>query len=267
MSLSINGKTIKSLTKDGKEIVKIEKVEDGKILYEKESNNNYVVATVTGNNARLGRSNLWLGTTGDVIIDWGDGTSDIVNNPTQSLSHTYSDGEQSHNITFVGIVTSLDNGCFENCTNLTSVVISNSVTSLGSACFNGCTGLTSLMIPNSVVTLGSYCFYRCTSLPSVVIPNSVVSLGTYCFLYCSSLIDYQLHWTGNNIIAYNSNKIPNNTNSTFTIPVGETANYVAKGYPSDKLVEREPELIEEGPELILISSLYKKMILLLLPLL
>lgn len=238
MSLSINGKTIKSLMKDGKEIVKVERVEDGKILYEKESNNNYVVATVTGNNVRLGRSNLWLGTTGDVIIDWGDGTSDTVNNPTQNLSHTYSDGKQSHNIIFVGTVTSLEDGCFENCTNLTSVIIPNSVTSLGSACFNGCTGLTSVIIPNSVVTLRSYCFYRCNNLTSLVIPDSVVTLGSYCFLNCTNLIDYQLYWTGNNIITYNSNKMPNNTNSTFTIPAGETANYVAKGYPSNKLVER-----------------------------
>lgn len=38
MSLSINNKTIKSIVKDGKEIVKVERVTDGKILYEKENN-------------------------------------------------------------------------------------------------------------------------------------------------------------------------------------------------------------------------------------
>ena len=193
MNWSINGKTVKSLMKDGKEIVKVERVEDGKILYEKESNNNYVVATVTGNRITLGQGNYqWLESVGNVVIDWGDGTSDIVNNPTTPLSHTCNDGLSNHDITFIGEVTSLGIGCFMHCTGLTSVTI----------------------------------------------PNSVTSLGNYCFMSCNSLIDYQLYWTGNNIITYDSNKMPNNTNTVFTIPNGETANYVAKGYPSSKLTER-----------------------------
>ena len=238
MNWSINGKTVKSLMKDGKEIVKVERVEDGKILYEKESNNNYVVATVTGNRITLGQGNYqWLESVGNVVIDWGDGTSDIVNNPTTPLSHTCNDGLSNHDITFIGEVTSLGSGCFMHCTGLTSVTIPNSVTNLGQACFSG-SGLTSITIPNSVTSLEFACFMNCTGLTSVTIPNSVTSLGNYCFMSCNSLIDYQLYWTGNNIITYDSNKMPNNTNTVFTIPNGETANYVAKGYPSSKLTER-----------------------------
>ena len=35
-------------------------------------------------------------------------------------------------------VTYLGNGCFKNCTSLTSINIPSSVTSLGAGCFNGC---------------------------------------------------------------------------------------------------------------------------------
>lgn len=203
-----------------------------------------MVAEFTGNSITLGyRTVQWLKSVGDVVINWGDGSYDTVNNPTTSLSHIYTDGEQSHSIVFLGTVTSLGDYCFYKCTGLTSITIPSSVTSLGYSCFWDCTSLTSVVIPNSVTSLEYACFYRCTSLTSITIPNLVTSLGKYCFADCNSLIDYQLYWTGNNIIAYKSNQMPNNTNSTFTIPVGETANYVAKDYPSNKLVEREPELI------------------------
>ena len=214
-SWSINNKTVKSLMKDGKEIIKIERVEDGKILYEKESNN-YVVATVTGNSIILGESqHHWLLSTDDVVIDWGDGLTDTVNNPTTSLTHDYTDGVNNHDITFMGEVISLGDGCFGSCAVLTSVTIPDSVTSLGDDCFKYCFGLT-----------------------SVTIPDSVTSIGMNCFAGCHVLVDYQLYWTGNNIITYNRMYMANNTNTVFTIPNGETANYISKGYPSNKLVER-----------------------------
>ena len=59
------------------------------------------------------------------------------------------------------------------------------------------------------------------------------------FVICNSLIDYQLYWAGNDIITYNSSKMPDNTNTIFTIPYGQTSNYTAKNYPSSKLVERD----------------------------
>ena len=225
-----------------------------------------LVATVTSDSVTLGAyGGAWLFTTGDVVIDWGDGTTSTVNNPSTELTHSYSDGLNSHDIIFMGVVTglgrycfgnwsgltsvtlpegitSIGEGCFENCTGLTTVIIPEGVTSIGRQSFGGCTGLTSVVIPSSVTSLGNYCFNECTGLTSVTIPNSVTSLGDYCFKWCDSLIDYQLYWTGNSIIAYDSNKMPDNTNTIFTIPSGETANYTAKGYPTAKLVERGESL-------------------------
>lgn len=258
MSLSINGKTIKSLMKDGKEIVKVERVEDGKILYEKQ--NNYSVATIAGSNVTLGASEThWLLSTGDVKIDWGDGTSDIVNDPTQKINHSYTDGLESHDIKIIGNVTSLGNYCFQscdllsieisdtvtrlgnscflNCQNLTTVIIPNSVTKIESYCFNSCNSLTSITIPDGVTNLEMACVYNCIGLTSVSIPNSVTSIGYYCFSDCTALVDYQLYWTGSDILN-TRDKLMYNIDTIFTIPTGETANYIAKGYPSNKLVER-----------------------------
>ena len=94
-------------------------------------------------------------------------------------SITYSDE------TFTFTVTYLGNGCFNNCTSLTSINIPSSVTSLES-CFVGCTSLTSIDIPSSITYLGYYCFAHYTSLTSINIPSSVTIMDG-CFTYCTAL--------------------------------------------------------------------------------
>ena len=230
-----------------------------KILDIKSSSKN-VVAHVTGNSISLGKNTTWLTSIGDVVIDWGDGTSDTVNNPSTTVSHTYADGLNEHLIIFDGTVTSLGTQCFSGCSGLTSVVIPDSVTSigdlcfyrcsgltsvvipdsvtsLGAQCFSGCSGLTSVVIPDSVTSLKTQCFSGCSGLTSVVIPDSVTSIGVKCFSGCTSLVDYELYWE-TQPVTYNSQKMPVSINTVFTIPYGTISIYVDAGYPSDKLVER-----------------------------
>ena len=137
-------------------------------------------------------------------------------------------------------VTIFNESCFSGCTSLTSIDIPNTVTSFGSSCFAGCTGLTNVIIPSSVTSIGGDCFRSCTGLTSVNIPSSVTSIGNGCFRGDDNLINYELNWEDfSAIIPYASTTMQNNTNTIFTIPTGQTSNYVEKRYPSDKLVERD----------------------------
>ena len=152
--------------------------------------------------------------TGRVFVDWDDGP--LVEYTGGKLTHTYSASDNY------------------------SVKIYGSITILGNDCFYGCTGLTSISISDSVTSLGTSCFERCTNLTSITISDSVTSLGDYCFAMCTGLTSIILEWdTSTEILSYKSSWVyATNPNLKLSIPPNTTSLYTAKGYPSDKLVER-----------------------------
>jgi hypothetical protein len=83
-------------------------------------------------------------------------------------------------------VTSIGEGAFEDCTNLTSVTIGTNVTSIGDYAFDNCTSLTGVTIPDSITSIGEGAF-QATPLTSVTIPASVTNIGEAPFESCSSL--------------------------------------------------------------------------------
>ena len=84
-------------------------------------------------------------------------------------------------------VTTFSNGCFRNCTNLSSVTfLGSGITIFEGYLFNNCTSLTSITIPNSVTTLSGGCFSG-TGLTSITIPNSVTYMGNGVFSSSSNL--------------------------------------------------------------------------------
>ena len=195
---------------NNKEIDSI-KTNDGTVIYQRP-----IIIDIYGDSITLGYgTGQWMVTNGNVIVNWGDGTTNTVNNPTTQLSHTYTDNKQFHSVTLLG-----------------------TVTALGYTCFHTCNDLVGITIPNSVKSLAPYCFYNCINLVTVYIPSSITSIGDNCFDGCTNLIDYELYWTGNSIITYSSSKMINNTNTKFYVPKGQKTNYVNKGYPSAKVVER-----------------------------
>lgn len=75
-------------------------------------------------------------------------------------------------------VTSIGNGAFRNCANLTSVSIPNSLTSIEYGAFYGCSGLTSVTIPNLVSSIGGAAFSGCSGLTSIYAdPAAPVDFG------------------------------------------------------------------------------------------
>ena len=81
----------------------------------------------------------------------------------------------------------LGGGVFQNCKNLTSIVIPNNVSTIGMAAFENCSKLTSVIIPDSVTIIDNNAFYDCSALMDVIMGNSVISIGAYAFAQCPSL--------------------------------------------------------------------------------
>ena len=126
--------------------------------------------------------------------------------------YTYPTGdlEIPSSVTYQGntySVNSIDVGAFQDCTDLTSVIIPNSVTDIGGAAFRNCTGLTSITIPSSVSHIGCVAFKECTNLTTVNL-NAENAEGDYCsddegiFCYCTALTTFN--------IGANVQRIPSN---------------------------------------------------------
>ncbi len=84
-------------------------------------------------------------------------------------------------------ITSLSDGCFENCTSLTSVVLPNSLETIGKHAFRGCTALRGIRIPDSVSRIGIEAFYGCSALEAIALSDSVTYIGPGAFGSCDQL--------------------------------------------------------------------------------
>ena len=187
-------------------------VSSGNMTVSVVDDSNYIELGVTGPSFSSYNSTPF-NYTGGVLVDWGDNTG-LIEYTGGELSHRFTDGSSNHTVKIYGDITSLETGCFFNCTGLTSITLPNSVTSLGASCFRG-TGLTSINVPSSVTSMGPACFQDCTSLTSI-----------------------KLNWIGNNILTFLPSWITHNLAVLkFHIPRGTTSLYTAKNYPSAKLVE------------------------------
>ena len=113
-------------------------------------------------------------------------------------------------------VNNIGNNAFNNCTELTSIIIPESITNIANNAFYGCNNLLKVTIEsNSIVSktysyntslrnvfesqvqeyiigekvtgIGDYAFYGCTDLTSITIPNSVTNIGRNAFSGCTGL--------------------------------------------------------------------------------
>ena len=113
-------------------------------------------------------------------------------------------------------VTSIGDGTFYKCTELTSITIPNNITSIGYSAFAYCTGLTNITIPNSVTSIGSSAFYNTAwyndqpdgivyagkvlykykgTMPkntSIVIEDGTLGIAGYAFSDCTGLTNIEI---------------------------------------------------------------------------
>ena len=72
------------------------------------------------------------------------------------------------------------------------------VTAIGESAFNNCSDLTAIVIPNSITKIGRGAFSSCTSLTLVNIPESISEIDNSAFYYCESIDT--LIWDNDNIL-------------------------------------------------------------------
>lgn len=135
---------------------------------------------------------LWKGSTfsmysnpvPNVTFEWGDGTTSFFTQADGTITHTYTDGKEYHQVAISGYP-SFGN-VFEDETGIISVIIGNTVTEINGT-FWSCSNLESATIPESVIEIGGSTFNSCTNLKTITIPESVTTIGGSAFRYCSNL--------------------------------------------------------------------------------
>lgn len=129
---------------------------------------------------------------GDIIIPENVTYNDVTYRITSLENGCFNDCSYLTSISLPDGITSLGKNCFYSCDKLTSISLPEGLTSLGNECFRGCSNLTNISLPDGLTSLNLGCFESCCSLTSINLPASLTSLSAGCFNYCSSLTTIEL---------------------------------------------------------------------------
>lgn len=137
------------------------------------------------------------------VVDWGDGTTDVVYGNISQLVHTYSSNgtfTMRVNDSISSIALSTNNSTWYSTTtnNSTSIrkilALSANITSLPSYAFYHCQQIRDVVLSpgSSNLTLGtyafSYCFYQSSAVGTIDLsPRKINLIPNYCFYYCRYL--------------------------------------------------------------------------------
>ncbi len=130
---------------------------------------------------------------GDLVVkDFGDGTCYI--NGFSKVGEVDDVGELIIPETLNGMtVTGISKNAFENCTELTKVVVPNTVTTIEFSAFQGCANLETVVMGNNITYIGSSAFNGCTKLNDITIPDTVTTLGAGAF-YNTAYYNDESNW-------------------------------------------------------------------------
>ena len=121
------------------------------------------------------------------VLDGANKTAEVA----YHKRHDKDDHEYSHltevkvpeRVTFADVeyrVTSVGNGAFHRCYNLTSIELPDAITTIGESAFEGA-GLTSFFMPKNLTTIKNYAFEYCGDLVKVIWSKSIQTIGKEAF--------------------------------------------------------------------------------------
>ena len=119
------------------------------------------------------------------------GTGKMTDYSYSSYAPWYENKEKVKTVRIDEGVTSLGNYAFFECTNLTTVSISDTIENIGKYCFRGCS-FSEISLPESVITIGERAFLYCKKLTGIIIPHKVTKIEKGTFDFCSSLVEVVL---------------------------------------------------------------------------
>ncbi|MBE6387141.1 MAG: leucine-rich repeat domain-containing protein [Lentisphaerae bacterium] len=97
---------------------------------------------------------------------------------------------------------------FANCKNLTAVTLPENLENINAYTFSGCENLQFIRIPSKVKTVESSAFKDCKNLIKVILPGGVEQICKYAFDGCDKLSEIEFH--GENTEIFNGVNIPEN---------------------------------------------------------
>ena len=121
---------------------------------------------------------------------------------------------------FTGLTT-INTQAFNDCTNLTSIVIPANVETIDYMAFSGCSNITSIVIPSNVTYIGDDAF-RGTGLTSIDIPDNVTTMKSCCFAGCNNLVSATI---GSGVTSYDSSALIDNPSLTSIVVSQENQVY------------------------------------------
>ena len=211
---------------------------DGGINFVYEPSNTHIWNLELGYHSQQNNSESWLPSNGVITLSCTETSNEwSLNNPKTKGTFTSQSigGVTEAHYSIKGDVTAIGTDMFNSCYGLTEIFIPRGIESIGARAFYYTTGLESIEIPDTVYVLGYSCFSG-SRIEKIKLPSTINSIGASCFNRCK-IQEYELSWAGNEIIPYNKNKFPVIEETVFRIPPGESANYIAKNYPEERLVE------------------------------
>ena len=133
--------------------------------------------------------------TGELIIPSSVVNGEIDYTVASIAGYAFNDCPNITSLVIPSTIATVGQSAFFKCTSLESVVISNGVKEIGSTAFRKCQSLSSIIIPVSVITIGARAFSECTGLTWVLIGSGIRSIGNQAFKGCSGVTDVYCYAT------------------------------------------------------------------------